>query len=312
MGATLHYGVVLPNGGATIDRVAEQLHRAEALGLDHAWMPGIPNGPDILTLLAVGGRATTRIEVGSAVLPAYPRHPAALAVQALAVDEAVGGRFTLGVGLSHQKVIEGHLGLPYREPVNYMRDYLGILRPLLRAGEVDYEGPQLRSRLRLDVARPTGSAPPVMVAALGPRMLRLAGELADGAMTWMAGLRTLEGHVVPTLGRAAQDAGRPDPRVLASVPTMLTGSADADLDAGRDRADLEFGAYGRLPAYRAVLAREGVTRVADVALVGDERALAAGIARLHDAGVTDLQVTPFGDADTIDRTVEFVASRPAG
>jgi F420-dependent oxidoreductase-like protein len=311
MGTALRYGVVLPNGGATIGRVAGQLRHAEACGLDHAWMPGIPNGPDVITLLAVAGRDTERIEVGSAVVPAYPRHPSALAVQALAAHEALGGRFTLGVGLSHRKVVE-RLGLAYREPVAYMTDYLAILRPLLRDGEVDHEGPRLRCRLRLDVARPTGTAPPLLLAALGPRMLRLAGEAADGAMTWMAGPRTLEGHVVPRLTAAAREAGRPAPRVLASVPTLLTGASPAAVDAGRDRADAELGTYGRLPAYQAVLAREGATRVADVALVGDEAALAAGIARLRDAGVTDLQVTPFGDADDIDRTVEFVASRPVG
>lgn len=312
MGDDLRYGVVLPNGGATIGTVAGQLRRAEALGLDHAWLPGIPNGPDVLTLLAVAGQATTTIELGPAIVPAYPRHPSALAVQALGVHEALAGRLTLGVGLSHRKVVERHLGLDYRDPATFMDDYLAILRALLSSGAVDHDGPRLRCRLRLDVERTTGSPPPVMLAALGPRMLRLAGRAADGVMTWMAGPGTLEAHVVPALTAAAGAAGRPAPRVLASFPTMLTSDTDAARHAARDRADAEFGAYGRLPAYRAVLAREGAGRVADVALVGDEATLGDQFRRLRDSGVTDLQVTPFGDADAIDRTLEYVASRPAG
>jgi 5,10-methylenetetrahydromethanopterin reductase len=318
VGAPLRFGVVVPNGGATTAAVADQLRRIEELGLDHAWMPGIPNGPDILTLLAVAGQATSRLEIGSAVVPAYLRHPAALAMQALTVDEALGGRFTLGVGLSHRKAVE-RLGLSYDQPVGYMRDYLAILRPLLVSGSVDHTGPRLRTRLWLDLVRPrphgadgTGgvAAPAVMLAALGPRMLRLAGEVADGAMTWMAGLPTIEQHIVPTLTAAARDAGRPPPRVLVSLPTMLTGGGE--VDAGRALAAAEFDVYGRLPAYQAALARAGATGPADIALVGDERALGQAIGRLRDAGVTDFQATPFGDAATIDRTIEFVASRPGG
>lgn len=310
MGAPLRIGVVVPNAGATIAGVADRLRSIEELGLDHAWMPGIPNGPDILSLLAVAGRVTERIEIGSAVVPAYLRHPAAMATQALVVDDALGGRFTLGLGLSHRKVVEGHLGLSYEHPVAYMSDYLAILQPLLATGSVDHRGTQLRTKLWLDVARPVdgGSCPPVMLAALGPQMLRLAGRAADGVMTWMAGLRAIEDHVVPTVTAAADAAGRPPPRILASLPTMLTD----DVDAARARADDEFALYGRLPAYRAVLALAGATHVGEIALVGDERALTDAIGRLRDAGVTDLQVTPFGDAAAVDRTLAFVAGRPAG
>lgn len=308
MGAPLRIGVVVPNAGATVDGVADWLRRIEELGLDHAWMPGIPNGPDILTVLALAGRATERIEIGSAVVPAYLRHPVALATQALAVDDALAGRFTLGVGLSHQKVVESHLGLSYDHPVAYMSDYLAILQPLLATGSVDHVGTQLRTKIWLDVARTGdgGSRPPVMLAALGPQMLRLAGRQADGVMTWMAGVQAIEDHVVPTVTEAASTAGRPPPRVLASLPVMLTD----DVDAARTRADDEFALYGRLPAYRAMLALAGATRVGDIALVGDERMLTDAIGRLRDAGVTDLQVTPFGDAAAADRTVEFIASRP--
>jgi F420-dependent oxidoreductase-like protein len=324
MGAPLRFGVVVAPAGATVETVAAQLARIEASGFDHAWMPGIPNGPDILTLLAVAGRSSTgRIEIGSAVVPVHPRHPAALATQALVVDDALGGRFTLGVGLSHRKVVEDHLGLSYERPVAYMRDYLDILRPLLAARAADHAGERLRTRLWLDVAT-TPAAPPVMLAALGPRMLALAGRAADGVMTWMTGPATLEHHVVPAVTAAAREAGRPAPRVLASLPVMLTG----DRAAGVARADDEFGVYARLPAYRAVLDREataasagagarggggrGALSPGGVALVGDERELAAAIGRLRDVGVTDLQATPFGDPATIDRTIGFLATRPGG
>jgi 5,10-methylenetetrahydromethanopterin reductase len=301
-------GVVVANQGATIDGVAEQLCRLEALGVDSAWMPGIPNGPDILTLLAVAGRATQRIEIGSAVLPALPRHPAALAVQALAVNDAVGGRFTLGLGVSHQKVMEGHLGLSFERPVATMRDYLGILRPLLADHTVDYTGTRLRTRLWLDVATVAETVPGVLVAALGPQMLRLAGRHADGTVTWMTGLSTIEHHVVPGIVAAAEEAGRPAPRILAGLPVMLT----ADESAGREAAAEEFSVYGRLPAYQAMFEREGAAGPGDVALVGDEARLAAELARVRDTGATEFQATPFGDAEAIDRTVEFLASAVSG
>ena len=303
-------GVVVPNQGATIDGVAEQLRRLEDLGVDSAWMPGIPNGPDILTLLAVAGRATQRIEIGSAVLPVLPRHPAALAVQALAVNDALGGRFTLGLGISHQKVMEGHLGLPFERTVATMRDYLGILRPLLADHSVDYTGTRLRTRLWLDVTTTAGRAPGVLVAALGPQMLRLAGRHADGTVTWMTGLSTIEDHVVPGIVAAARDAGRPAPRILAGLPVMLTGAAGEA--AGRAAAAEVFAIYGRLPAYQAMFEREGAAGPGDIALVGDEAALTAALARVRDAGATEFQATPFGGADAVDRTIEFLAARPAG
>jgi 5,10-methylenetetrahydromethanopterin reductase len=301
-------GVVIPNQGATIEGVAERLRLLEALGVDSAWMPGIPNGPDILTLLAVAGRATQRIEIGTAVLPALPRHPAALAVQVLAVNDALAGRFTLGLGVSHQKVMEGHLGLSFERPVATMRDYLGILRPLLAGQSVDYTGARLRTRLWLDVALTAGTVPGVLLAALGPQMLRLAGRHADGTVTWMTGLPTIEDHIVPGIVAAARGAGRPAPRIVAGLPVLLTG----DRDAGRAQAGDEFAIYGRLPSYQAMFEREGARGPGDIALIGDESDLAAALARARDAGVTDFQATPFGDPDAVDRTTEFLASRPVG
>jgi alkanesulfonate monooxygenase SsuD/methylene tetrahydromethanopterin reductase-like flavin-dependent oxidoreductase (luciferase family) len=212
-------------------------------------------------------------------------------------------------------VVDDHLGLSYDRPVAFLHDYLSILRPLLTEHAVDHRGERLRTRLRLDLAPSAAEAPPVLLAALGPRMLELAGRVADGVMTWMAGIVTLGQHIVPGVTRAAGHVGRPPPRVLASLPTLLTH----DRAAGVAQANREFAVYGRLPAYRAMLDHEGAATGAvgpvgpgDIALVGDERQLTTAIGRLRDAGVTDFQATPFGDAPAIARTLEFLAGRPGG
>jgi F420-dependent oxidoreductase-like protein len=300
----MRIGLVLPNQRATVSRVAAELASAEQLGYDSAWIPGIPNGPDVLTLLAAAGTAARSLELGPAVVPTYLRHPVALASQALTVNDALCGRLTLGIGVSHKVVTEGMLGIDSRRPIAHMRDYLCILLPLLQEQRVDYAGSALRTRYRLEASHSTHAGPQVFIAALGPRMLELAGELAAGAATWLVGPRTLADLTVPLVRAAAARAGRPEPRVFASLPFVIT----ADVDAARARAAEEFGAYGRLPVYQAMLEREGLSSAAELAIVGDEAHLGAVVGRLRDAGVTDLQVTPFGSDDERRRTIELMAS----
>ena len=158
----MRIGVVVPNQRATVESVRAHLVRLEQLGVDSAWMPGIPNGPDILTLLAVAGQATEHLELGTAIVPTHPRHPVALAAQALTVDDALGGRLTLGIGVSHEKVIDGQLGLDFDRPVRHVREYLSILRPLLAEQRVDFQGETMRTRIRLDasVQRPAAAPGP--------------------------------------------------------------------------------------------------------------------------------------------------------
>jgi 5,10-methylenetetrahydromethanopterin reductase len=302
----MRVGVVVPNQRATVASVRAQLVRLEELGLDSAWMPGIPNGPDVLTLLAVAGQATTRLEIGTAIVPTYPRHPAALAAQALTVDDALGGRLTLGIGVSHEKVIEGQLGLDFDRPVRHMREYLSVLRPLLAEQRVEFRGETMRTRIRLDASCSGNPPPPVLLAALGEQMLRLAGSLADGFVSWMTGLRTMEDHSIPVIAAAARAVGRPAPRIVVGLPVLLTD----DEDAGRARAAEEFAVYGRLPSYRAMLAAEGAAGPGDVAIVGGECAIARTLKRIEEMGATDFQGTPFGTEDEIARTVELLASRP--
>ena len=302
----MRIGVVVPNQRATVGSVRAHLVRLEQLGVDSAWMPGIPNGPDILTLLAVAGQATEHLELGTAIVPTHPRHPVALAAQALTVDDALGGRLTLGIGVSHEKVIDGQLGLDFDRPVRHVREYLSILRPLLAEQRVDFQGETMRTRIRLDASFSGRPPPPVLLAALGEQMLRVAGSLADGFVSWMTGLRTLEDHSIPVITAAAREAGRPAPRIMVGLPILLT----EDAAAGRARADEEFAIYGRLPSYRAMLEAEGATGPGDIAVVGDEAAIAGTLKRVEEMGATDFQATPFGDEEEIARTVELLASRP--
>jgi 5,10-methylenetetrahydromethanopterin reductase len=297
-------GIVMANQGATADSITEQLVHIEQLGFDSAWMPGIPNGPDILTLLAIAGRSTERIEIGTAIVPTYPRHPVAMAAQALTVNDAIGGRLTLGIGVSHQPVIERQYGLDYSHPVAHMREYLQVLRPLLEHQSVDFSGDHFKVRTRLAIST-SGHAPPsVLIAALAPRMLRVAGELADGTVTFMTGITTTTQAIVPGIVAAAAAANRPASRVIIGIPVMCTD----DVEAGRALANEEFALYGKLPAYQAMMASEGASSPADVLVIGNEDHLAAAVARSFGGGITDFQATPFGTPEDIERTITCLAT----
>ncbi len=299
-----HIGIVMPNQGATIDGLTAHLVELERLGFDSAWMPGIPNGPDVLTLLAVVGRATSRIELGTAVVPTYPCHPIALASHALTANAALGGRLTLGIGVSHKVVIERQYGLDYSKPVGHLREYLQVLRPLLENQSVDFSGTHFRSRIRLNIETGGVAPPPVIIAALAPKMLQLAGELADGTVTFMCGPATIRDHIVPGITTAAANAGRPAPRVVLGVPVLCTD----DVVAGRSVAAHEFAMYSKLPAYRAMMTKEGAAGPEDVVVVGDERAVAGAVAAAFAAGVTHFQATPCGTPDDIARTIACLAA----
>jgi F420-dependent oxidoreductase-like protein len=253
---------------------------AEARGFDSVWLPNI-FGIDAVGACAVAGWETERIELGTAVTPTYPRHPAALAQQALTTQLACGDRFTLGIGLSHQLVIEGMFGLSYDKPARHMAEYLNIIGPLLRGEPADFEGEQLTGKLALEV--PKAAEVPLLVAALGPVMLELAGGHSHGTTTWMTGPKTIEEHIIPHISAAASAAGKPAPRIVCGLPICLTN----DVDGAREQIGKALQVYGMLPSYRAMLDREGVAGPAELSIVGDEAALRAAIARLRDAGVTD-------------------------
>ena len=288
--------------GVTVDSIVALAKRAEAAGFASLWMAHI-RSIDAIAALGVAGRETTRIELGTAVTPTYPRHPMAMAQQALTTAQLSGNRFVLGIGLSHQRVVEGMLGLSYARPVRHMREYLSVLRPLLRGEMVNFEGEIYRfANLQIDV--PGVSDVSVIVAALGEHMLRLAGRVADGTSTWMTGPQTIATHIEPLLSKAAASAGRPAPRVIAGLPIVLT----TDVTAAREKIARSLAIYGQLPSYRAMLDREGFAGPGDAALVGNEVTLRGALARLRDAGVTDFNASIAEiDAGAFDRTFDFLA-----
>jgi F420-dependent oxidoreductase-like protein len=269
-----------PKGPSPMTALREELQRAADQGFASAWMSNI-FGVDALTALAVAGNQVPGIEVGTAVVPTYPRHPAVLAQQARTAAAAVDGRLVLGIGLSHKIVIEDMYGYDYSRPIRHMREYLAVLLPLLDGQPVAFTGTTVRASIGLTT--PSPGRVPVVVAALGAQMLRLAGEQTDGTVLWMTGPATVRDHVVPALTAAARDAGRPSPRVVCILPVCVTD----DPDGARERAARVFAIYGELPSYRAMLDREGASGPADVAIVGDEDTVAAQIAVLAEAGVTD-------------------------
>jgi F420-dependent oxidoreductase-like protein len=238
-----------------------------------------------------------RIELGTSVVPTYPRHPMMLAQQGLTVSSACGGRLCLGIGLSHQIVIENMMGMSFEKPVRHLREYLSVLMPLVRGEPVGFDGEVFRVHAALAVP---GSQPfPVVVAALGPQMLRVTGQLADGTLTWCTGPNTLRDHIVPTIREAATEAGRAVPRVIAALPVCVT----EDKAGLHERAANVFAVYGQLPSYRAMLDREGVAGPADLAIAGSEQEVQDRIGALADIGVTDFAAVEVGgDPDEAART----------
>jgi F420-dependent oxidoreductase-like protein len=289
--------------GGTLDDVIASAKDLEQRGFASLWMANI-FGLDAITVLALIGRETERIELGTAVVPSYPRHPTAIAQQSLTAQAAAGGRFVLGLGLSHKLVIENMLGFSYDKPARHMREYLSVLGPLLRGEPAKFEGEQYRVSLGLEF--PGVPEVPIVLAALGDQMLKLAGRHTAGSILWMTGPATIESHIAPKLNAAAQEAGRPTPRIVAGVPIVLTN----DPDGVRERIAQGLAMYGQLPSYRAMLDKEGAAGPADISIVGDEKALDAGIERLRDAGVSDLNaaVMPFEDG-AYERTVDYLESR---
>ena len=290
-----------PGPDGTLDGIVARAQNVEAAGFHALWMANI-FGLDAITSLAIVGRETQRIELGTAVVPTYPRHPAAIAQQALTTQAACGGRFTLGIGLSHKPVIEDMFGLSYAKPASHMREYMSVLGPLARGEAASFQGEEYRVNAALDV--PGTSRLPILIAALGDRMLQLAGSTADGTILWMTGPATIDDHIGPKLRAAAKEAGRPDPRIVAGFPIVVTD----DEAAAREAISKGLVMYGALPSYRAMLDKEGAAGPADIAIVGNADTVSDEIKRLADIGVTDFDAAIFPVADDSDaRTIEVLA-----
>ena len=248
--------------GGDLDGQVEQIVTAEKEGFDSFWSAQVL-GVDALTLIALAGQRTKRIEMGTAVVPTFPRHPMVLAQQALTTQAATGGRLTLGIGLSHRPMVEGRLGLRFDRPALHMQEYLTVLWRLVHEGRVEFSGQVFQVNGTIQV--PSATPCPIVIAALGPRMLRIAGEFAEGTVTWMTGRKTLDSHIVPRINSAADAAGRPKPRICVGVPIAVTDN----LAAAQEQASRLFQRYGQLPSYRRMLDMEGVEEPADMAIVGN-------------------------------------------
>jgi F420-dependent oxidoreductase-like protein len=274
--------------GAPIKQMVDHAAEAEAAGFDSYWVAQL-GMPDALTVIATMAPATTSIEIGTAVIATWLRHPLMLAAQALTVQEAIGNRLTLGIGLAHKPTIEGTLGIPFATPAKHMEEYLSVLIPAMTDRKVDFTGDIWSAHVEGVGGSPAAEPPGVMLAAMGPRMLRLAGERTDGTILWLAGPRSIEQQIKPALDAAASAAGRPTPRIVASVPVCVTAHAD-DV---RGAVAAILGGYNDLPSYRGVMDAEGAGGPADVAIVGDEDEVRAGMRAFAEAGCTDFTPVEF-------------------
>ncbi len=294
----------LSGAGGGLDATLEQFRRAERDGFQSAWVANI-FGLDALTLLSLAGRETSRIELGTAVVPTHSRHPLYMAQQAMTTQLSAGGRLVLGLGPSHKIVIESMLGLSYARVARHVEEYVTVVRSLVETGKVSFQGELYRVNGSLQIS---GAAPfPVLIGGLGPRMRKIAGAVADGTLTWMTGPRTLAETLVPEIQAAAAAAGRKPVRIVCGLPVVVT----EDPDGAREAASKVFAIYGQLPSYRAMLDAEGAKGPGDVAIAGDERSIERALRELAEAGVTDFNaaIFPYGpDPDAArERTWKLLA-----
>lgn len=287
----MRIGLITGARGAAVGlpSLIQEAVQAEEDGFDSFWLPQISSGPgfDALTVLSLAAAKTSKIEVGTAVIPIFTIHPITLAKHALTAQIVSEGRLTLGVGLSHRPAIEDAMGLSYESPAQNMSEYLNVLRPLLEEGQVDFQGQFFNVKTEFQV--PGAINVPVVIAALAPMMLRIAGEQADGTFTWMAGHKTVESHVAPRINRAAESANKPTPRICVGMPLAVTD----DHQEARDQAAITYERYGQLPNYRRMLDIEGVEGPSEVALIGNEDEVSEQLKVYAAAGATDFLASVF-------------------
>jgi 5,10-methylenetetrahydromethanopterin reductase len=295
-----------------VERLRRDARWADEAGLSTVWVPQIPDEMDVLTAAAVVGAETTRVEVGTAVVPVQPRHPIALAQQALSTQMVCEGRLSLGLGVSHHWIVDEMLGLPYERPARTMGAYLDVLDAAFAGpGPVDVENELFRVHNPLDITDLTPT--PVLLAALGPVMLRIAGERTGGTILWMADERAVASHVVPHLTRAAEAAGRPAPRVVAGIPVCLCRDDEVDVAVARTNRILAEAEVS--PNYQRLLDLGDAREVGDILAAGSEASIEKRLAAFRDAGVTDIsvRVVPIGEGRdellaSLRRTRDYLAS----
>lgn len=293
-------------GGNTTDEIVDKALAIEERGFNSLWMGNLA-GYRLETLHAMGliARETDRIHLGTAVIPIHLHHPVALAHQAISIQETAKGRFTLGIGLSHPFVVNDWLGLSYERPIAQMREYLSILRPLLNGETATSQGTYFSANTKLK--GPKAESVALLVAAMGAQMLGLAGTMADGTVTFLTGLQTLTSHIIPRIRSAAADANRPIPKVVVGgLPIALVD----DKAAALAMISKQWASYADFPTYRAMFDREGVAGAADIAIVGNKKAIKEALSQLADLGVTEFIASPVTvGEDTVERTIDFLATQ---
>ncbi|MCL8011590.1 LLM class F420-dependent oxidoreductase [Streptomyces sp. AS02] len=302
-------GVALPLHHR-IDGTVQLAREAHEAGLRSAWF-GQTFAYDSPSLAAIIGREVPGLHVGTAAIPVFGRHPLLVSSQAQTAQAATGGRYHLGLALGTRELTETGFGIPYERPIRRLREFLTALRQLVETGSADFHGELLTATTPLSAAVPGAEPPvPILVAAMGPQALRVSGELADGILPYLAGPRALAEHIVPAVTAAAEAAGRPAPRIVAFVPGVVT----ADAEAVRETATEALAFYERFPSYQRVIELSGVSRAADLAVIGDEEAVAAEVRRYRDAGATEVVFTTTelaGEADRL-RTWKLLGESAAG
>ena len=275
--------------GQPLASLVDEIAQREEQGFASYWTPQVGTF-DALTMLALAGRETSRIELGTAVVPSYPRHPSALAQQAATVNALCDGRLLLGVGPSHAPGIEA-LGLAYDRPALHMREYVSVLKALGSDGRVDFQGRMYQ--VRTGFACPDAKPFRVLISALAPLMLKAAGEVADGTVTWMVGKNTIRTSTAPRIAKAAADAGRDMPRVVVGLPVCVHD----DKQQATARAVQIFQGYGQLPNYRRQLDAEGYDQAGEIAVVGNEDEVRDELQAYFDAGASEViaSIYPAGD-----------------
>lgn len=290
----------------SVEQLLANARDAESRRFATGWVPHIPWSLDALTALALAATVTERIELGTAVVPTFPRHPMSMAQEALTVQAVSKGRLALGIGPSHPVVIESMYGLSYDKPASHTAEYIQVLHKCFTTNFVEHTGERFKVQAMLEV--PGGTPPQLLVAALAPKMLELTGRLADGTITYWADEKAIGEHVVPRITKSAADAGRPPPRVVVGLPVAVVD----DLDAARARAEKLFSTYLAIPTYQRILGRGESGNPVDVAVIGTEEHVRARVRSFADAGATEICASALGLGADRERsraaTLDFLAS----
>jgi F420-dependent oxidoreductase-like protein len=284
MGVVLNPDLTTEN---TVDDAIAQARRAYAAGVRQLWVAQRVD-IDAITLAAMVGAAVPGLGVGTSVVPINPRHPILIASAAQTAQAATHGHFSLGLGLGAPAVEQSVFGTSWSNTITRLREHLTVLRSIFDDGAVDFQGSEISARPQWPVTVAGGTPIPVYVAAMGPKALHVTGELADGTLPYLAGPRTVGEYIVPTINKAASDAGRPVPKTIAMVPVLVTD----DVDAGRAYAAEQLAFYEAIPSYQKIIAREGVDSVVDLCAIGSADAVAKQLRRYLDAGATDVVLSP--------------------